>query len=574
MRFYAARANRIIPALAVLCLVLLLFGGLYLAPLDLKDLGKHAASSIGFFSNVIYWQEIGYFAATSREKWLLHTWSLSVEWQFYLIYPLLLVTFRRYLSLTSLKQLVVISTLLSFALCLMVAERWPQFSYYLLPTRVWEMTLGGIAYLYPIKLKDNQKKFLETTGLLLIALSFCFITKDDIWPGPFTLFPVVGAFLLIQAQRNNSFVTGNIVCEKLGQWSYSIYLWHWPIVVAIYSFSLSHFYIYLGIVLSIFLGFLSYRFIEKPALGHHSIHLYRHLRCNPLYLMALTLCIGGYIFINASVSSPSGSEATSEQSTYLSLYHRNNYQKKLVEAYSLHCDFFDVGSFRAKTDGIASRCTDNGKGGIFIWGDSHAQALSYGIRTLFPNVAINQVASSGCRPLIKKDHLTAREVKRACDRSNEKAKKAVLTIQPQVILLAQRIDHDKNDYREIQQYLADHNVNAKIILIGPMPQWQPSLPRVIASRHFDKTKKVIKDPSFVTQVFEINQKMHAKYDQSNINYISLTDHLCQDNACLAKVDDNNTPLVWDYGHLTLEGSVYVARAVINDTLDRYLQVKE
>ena len=88
LKFYVARANRIIPALAVLCLVLLVFGWFYLTPLDYKALGKHAASSVAFLSNIIYWRESGYFDAASHEKWLLHTWSLSVEWQFYILYPL------------------------------------------------------------------------------------------------------------------------------------------------------------------------------------------------------------------------------------------------------------------------------------------------------------------------------------------------------------------------------------------------------------------------------------------------------------------------------------------------------
>ena len=91
LRFYVARANRIIPALAILCIILLILGWFYLTPQDYKALGKHAASSVTFVSNVTYWLESGYFDALASEKWLLHTWSLSVEWQFYLIYPLVLV---------------------------------------------------------------------------------------------------------------------------------------------------------------------------------------------------------------------------------------------------------------------------------------------------------------------------------------------------------------------------------------------------------------------------------------------------------------------------------------------------
>ncbi|HDC4429464.1 TPA: acyltransferase, partial [Enterobacter asburiae] len=103
-KFYCARANRIIPALSVLCITLLIFGWFNLTPSDYKMLAKHAASSIGFISNIIYMGETGYFDASSHEKWLLHTWSLSVEWQFYIFYPLLIILLKKFISLESIKK--------------------------------------------------------------------------------------------------------------------------------------------------------------------------------------------------------------------------------------------------------------------------------------------------------------------------------------------------------------------------------------------------------------------------------------------------------------------------------------
>ena len=103
LKFYVARANRIIPALSLLCLVLLSVGWLFLSPLEYRALGKHIVSSITFISNIIYWTESGYFDAASQGKWLLHTWSLSLEWQFYIIYPLILVAMKQFLSLKIMK---------------------------------------------------------------------------------------------------------------------------------------------------------------------------------------------------------------------------------------------------------------------------------------------------------------------------------------------------------------------------------------------------------------------------------------------------------------------------------------
>jgi len=296
LRFYVARANRIIPALAFLCFVLLIFGWFFLIPLDYKMLGKHVASSMGFLSNIIYWQESGYFDVASREKWLLHTWSLSVEWQFYMAYPIVLVAMRKLMSLKAMKITVLLGTVLGFIFCVVATYKWVNSSYFLLPTRIWEMMIGGVAYLYPFTLQDKRKKLVEWVGIVLIVSSYFLISKENPWPGYFSIFPVLGAFLIIQAQRNDSFITGNIVFQKLGAWSYSIYLWHWPIVVAIYYFSLNEIYIYLGICLSILLGFLSNKYIERIKFSNDFYHLLGYLKCKPIYILLLVALPACFVF--------------------------------------------------------------------------------------------------------------------------------------------------------------------------------------------------------------------------------------------------------------------------------------
>ena len=208
-KFYVARANRIIPALAVLCLVLLVFGWFYLTSLDYKTLSKHLASSIGFVSNVVYWRESGYFDATSYEKWLLHTWSLSVEWQFYILYPVVLIILKEFLSLENLKRIIILGTVLSFGLSVIATMKWPNPAYYLLPTRAWEMMIGGIAFLYPWNLSKNKKKLTEITGFLLILASYIFVSSAIPWPGYFAIFPVLGAYLVIISNQQSSIITNN-----------------------------------------------------------------------------------------------------------------------------------------------------------------------------------------------------------------------------------------------------------------------------------------------------------------------------------------------------------------------------
>lgn len=281
-KFYVARANRIIPALAVLCLVLLVFGWFYLTPLDYQALGKHVASSMGFMSNVIYWRESGYFDVASHEKWLLHTWSLSVEWQFYILYPIVLVALKKFLSLENLKRLIVVGTVLGFALSVLATMKWPNPAYYLLPTRAWEMMMGGVAFLYPWNISKSKKKIAELIGFVLILASYAFVSSDIPWPGHFALIPVLGSYLMIVANRQSSIITNNKVFQCLGKWSYSVYLWHWPIVVFGYYYGIQGWAL-CGIPLSIVLGGVSFKFVE--GLKFESFYRWRDVfMIKPIYM--------------------------------------------------------------------------------------------------------------------------------------------------------------------------------------------------------------------------------------------------------------------------------------------------
>ncbi|WP_413693896.1 SGNH hydrolase domain-containing protein [Psychromonas sp. KJ10-2] len=129
-------------------------------------------------------------------------------------------------------------------------------------------------------------------------------------------------------------------------------------------------------------------------------------------------------------------------------YHRDNYIKNFMGLFSPECNFFDTVERQPKND-IPNSCLNKGEGGIFIWGDSHAKSLSYGIRKSFSGENISQITTSNCRPLVKEDTELDGEYRVACDRANAKAKDEILKIKPKVIILVQHIDHDKNDYNEI-----------------------------------------------------------------------------------------------------------------------------
>jgi peptidoglycan/LPS O-acetylase OafA/YrhL len=388
LKFYVARANRIIPALAILCIVLAVFGWFYLTPLEYKALGKHITSSVGFISNIIYWRESGYFDTASHEKWLLHTWSLSVEWQFYIIYPLLLVVMRKFMSLKIMKFSIFIGTILSFIFCVIATYKWPNSSYYLLPTRTWEMMIGGVAFLYPITFKGRRKQqATEYLGIVLVILSYFFISQDNLWPGYLALFPVFGAFLIIQAQQTDSIFTNNSIFQKLGTWSYSIYLWHWPIVVAIYYYSLSELFVYGGIALSILLGFLSNKYIEKYKFRNDFRKVLEYLKCKPLYFSIIVSGIGSIIFISAGFIklAPESYQSliyNAKPSPYRNECHISKYYPP-----SDSCEYFE------------------GDISWAIFGDSHTVEIAYALANKLKHdgVGLKHLSFSGCHPSYKKN---------------------------------------------------------------------------------------------------------------------------------------------------------------------------
>lgn len=238
-KFLAARVRRIVPALMGMCLCVLCLGWLLFDPIHLREVGLQSLAAIAFLSNFLFWSEAGYFDVQSTEKWLLHTWSLSVEWQFYVIYPIVLIAIRRYLAGASVRTMLWIGLVLSLALSVIVTAYRPSMAFYLLPTRAWELLFGGVVALGPhLKSPAYVRTGLQVLGLLLIAVSVVVFDHFTPWPSYRALLPVLGTSLVIYARAPRGILLENPVARWLGHWSYSMYIWHWPIIVAFGYFEL------------------------------------------------------------------------------------------------------------------------------------------------------------------------------------------------------------------------------------------------------------------------------------------------------------------------------------------------
>lgn len=266
--FLIARARRIIPALLVLCAALLILGWFALPPTDYKALASHAVYSLLFVSNIEYWLSAGYFDSASHEKWLLHTWSLSVEWQFYLVLPIVLWTAWKFRAQVKFQKWVVISFMIaSLAAAIIISPRDSSASFYLLHTRAWELLCGGLlTYLNTETVPARWRKISSLTGLGMITASILFFTPETLWPYFWTLVPVAGTMLVI-ASNQRSFLTDHPIAQWLGDRSYSLYLWHWPVFVVLVTLEWRDRTgaIPIGLLVATLLAMLSYRFAEKPS---------------------------------------------------------------------------------------------------------------------------------------------------------------------------------------------------------------------------------------------------------------------------------------------------------------------
>lgn len=269
LSFYMSRARRILPALIVLCAVLLVAGWWVLLPPDYKMLGGHAVASLSFLSNIQFWREAGYFDAASHEKLLLHTWSLAVEWQFYLLLPIAFWTIWR---LAPKRRSLLIATWIGLAaslvLSIAISNSQPSAAFFLLPTRAWEMLAGGLIFFAHGKpLAGRSQRVMEGAGFLLIASSILIFDELSSWPGWRALLPVIGTAAVLAAARSQSAFTGTVFAQWIGTRSYSIYLWHWPIAVALTHLTLdgNPWAIAVGLAVTIVLGALSYQCVESTS---------------------------------------------------------------------------------------------------------------------------------------------------------------------------------------------------------------------------------------------------------------------------------------------------------------------
>ncbi|MBM3820412.1 MAG: acyltransferase, partial [Acidimicrobiia bacterium] len=272
--FYERRARRILPALFLVMAVSIPFAWLWMLPTDLKDFSESLAAVATFWSNVLFWRESGYFDTASELKPMLHTWSLAVEEQYYLLFPPLVLLIWR-LGRSWMLLILTAGALASLLLAERASGRSPAAAFFLLPTRGWELLFGAVIGYYLLDRTAPRatavvRESMSVLGLLLIGVGVFAFNAQTPFPGVYALVPTVGTALLIlfaTAETRTGRVLGARPLVAIGLVSYSAYLWHQPLFAFARHRSLSEPGTGTLLVLSLaalLLAAISWRYVEVP----------------------------------------------------------------------------------------------------------------------------------------------------------------------------------------------------------------------------------------------------------------------------------------------------------------------
>lgn len=301
--FWERRIRRLIPALLFMLTLTTAASVCFLIPKDLIEYARSAIYALFFLANIFFYQNIGYFNEAAELKPLLHTWSLGIEEQFYLFFPLLITVF--YNRVSSNFWMIILACLVGMSFLLGILFSGTAAGFYLPITRVWEMGIGALLAANYRKFQLESKMLADAVGVFgcaLIVAVFFLASPADPWPGLLALVSCIGAAAVIISGSNSSSITSRIFSQPpfvgIGRISYSLYLWHWPIIVfANYGQfeELTFWTKSLLLIGSFFMAYLSWRWVEEPVRRHRycssRISLYKYIFIIISLLLSVQLII-------------------------------------------------------------------------------------------------------------------------------------------------------------------------------------------------------------------------------------------------------------------------------------------
>ena len=556
--FYAKRIRRLFPALFAVILVSSVIEFAFGLPQEIHEFGISAISAVFYLSNHYFLSQDSYFAEELENNPLLHTWSLSVEEQFYILFPALLVwLFRGGKGRATLLMCVL------FAGSLLLSEMLLTYNgaaaFYITPSRFWQFLAGALLALNPMKnaVPRLAVDVIGWFGLVLLGYSFFQYSGITPFPGINALVPTLGTlFLLYAGQHERLWITRSLSvwpARFLGKISYSLYLWHWPLIV-FYKLELSPDppaqERYMLIAVSILLAYLSWRFVEEP---FRSISIERKrtwIYAGGGIATLLLASIGIYFILTDGIKDRYSDQQLSyiEYLSYDADSHFRTDRCFLTQ---------DAQSARLFDE---SECIniDAGRPNVLIVGDSHAAQYHSALVQQLPDYSFSQVNASGCRPLVN-----YQGEERCTDLMKIAYERYLKEFEFDAVILAGR--WELNDLAALEptiKTITRHTDN--VIVLGPILEYSQALPRLLAQKN-DGDSDIVTGAQRYSKIERIDRRMRRILEEYNVEYYSVLHTMCPEKECIIYTEDG-VPMQFDSSHLTKEGSLELVNLLVNEGL--------
>lgn len=546
--FYRRRVLRIFPAMVATLLATTIIALFVTAPSELVNIAKSALATMLFASNVHFYGDTGYFASEAASRPLLHTWSLAVEEQFYIFWPFLLAflvpkgKMATWLGLAGL-------TLISLALAIWMVGVDMSAAFYLIPFRTWELAAGGLlAFWKPGRPMPRWAgEGLSLAGLCAILYCIRAYHEPLVFPGLTAIPPVLGTVAIIAAGP------GNLVNRALsisvprffGRISYSLYLWHWPVIVftGLWLFLPQSPWVIAGqLVLSTLMAWASYRLIEAGGRD------FLDRIATPKLLRFVVATIGAAVALYGAIIALQGFPGRFDpRQRALSAVLARDEQAHYRRGQCFSIDAEDRFDQRACLDGRSA------KPDVLLVGDSLAAHYWPGLASAGRAYELHQATMVGCRPLIfpaDDDRPCARFFRRILS-------DWVPNRRPALVMLSGR--WDLKDLPLLEKTVTNlKSQGIGVLLTGPVPRYNAPLPRLLL---FAKGERKLADAGLAPEVFVVDRQMRDLAARQNISYFSPIEKLCVEQRCRVYATDA-VPLQFDLSHFTVEGSRLVAQMLM------------
>lgn len=577
--FYGRRIRRIFPALLLVLAACFAVGWFVLLPDEYAQLGKHMAGGAGFVQNLVLWGESDYFDNAAETKPLLHLWSLGIEEQFYIFWPLILwLGYRLRFNLLAITLLL---AAISFVLNIRGINVTKDLTatFYSPQTRFWELLIGAtLAYLnlhskviiakWPIlsAIKISPQVWANvraTFGIVLLVLGFVLINKQVKFPGWWALLPSIGAVLILSAGSGawiNKTIFSNRVLVWFGLISYPLYLWHWALLsfARILEGGTPSEWVRAGLILiSIALSAATYYLIEKP------IRFGKHQKAKTITLIIL-MAVVGFVGYNTYKRDGLGFRMPRELLELNNYSAPNERDKHYVQWHRYKCFLEEFQTFTDYSKCAEFEKTEHqvGKPNLLIWGDSHAASLAPGFRGVHgEQFNIYQRTTALCPPIlgyVKQDRPNCTEI-------NDNIFSYIQRLKPDVIILsAWWNDYDWSSIKSTIKRLKTVGIN-EIYLVGPLPQWEDHLPNLVYRQY--KSDPLRKTPirmkrGLKSDFSDLDARLRLIAEEARITYISPREILCNPDGCLTLVNKSDRDFIaFDTAHLTVAGARYVVSRI-------------